>query len=375
MVLLYSEIPPLPDNTNLETINQCFHRLFTQADEVTIAVGYISRNALDELDALVHRYRPKNITLTIGMYHIEGMPERLYHQAQTLNARWIESGQGEIRVVTSMKFHGKLYYFSKNNKAIGVINGSANLGVIKVDANNFRQYEVASLITDPVELTMTKALIDDINHRSSENIAEVTDMPLVRANNIYLGNIPSVQSVPQSDVEFYEDHSTEVSFDIPSKVPTEAQRISGEGDYMKSNVNVCYAAPRSSRKPRDWYEIQITVSKAITNKPEYPEKNMPFYVITDDGFRFKAHTTSDGNKQLNAVGDELLIGRWLKGRLASAGLVEPVNDTQADTDRKGMITKEMLEEYGGDHLVLTKTNQQIKDSEDGFLDVWTLKLQ
>ncbi|WP_336263470.1 hypothetical protein [Pseudogracilibacillus sp. SO30301A] len=53
---------------------------------------------------------------------------------------------------------------------------------------------------------------------------------------------------------------------------------------------------------------------------------------------FKAHTTSDGNKQFSAVGDELILGRWIKGRLAAAGLVTPVNDTQADTDRKGMIT-------------------------------------
>ncbi|WP_204266667.1 restriction endonuclease PLD domain-containing protein, partial [Escherichia coli] len=46
-----------------------------------------------------------------------------------------------------------------------------------------------------------------------------------------------------------------------------------------------------------------------------------------------AHTTSDGNKQFSAAGDELILGRWIKGRLAAAGLVTPVNDTQADTDR------------------------------------------
>ena len=51
------------------------------------------------------------------------------------------------------------------------------------------------------------------------------------------------------------------------------------------------------------------------------------------------------------------MGRWLKGRLAAAGLVNPVNDTQADTDRAGMITKEMLEEYGCDNLYLKKTGQ------------------
>ena len=41
--------------------------------------------------------------------------------------------------------------------------------------------------------------------------------------------------------------------------------------YTKSNLNVCYAAPRSSRKARDWYETQLTVSKVITRMNGYPE--------------------------------------------------------------------------------------------------------
>lgn len=128
--------------------------------------------------------------------------------------------------------------------------------------------------------------------------------------------------------------------------------------FTKSNVNVCYAAPRSKRKSRDWYETQLTVAKEITHLEGYPEKNVPFYIVTDDGYWFKAHTTSDGNKQFSAVGDELIMGRWLKGRLAAAGLVNPVNDTQADTEREGMITKEMLEEYGCENLYLKKLDRQ-----------------
>ena len=137
--------------------------------------------------------------------------------------------------------------------------------------------------------------------------------------------------------------------------------------YTKSNLNVCYAAPRSARKSRDWYETQLTVSKSITLLPGYPEKNVDFYVITDDGYTFKAHTTSDGNKQFSAVGDELILGRWIKGRLAAAGLVAPVNDTQLDHDRQGMITKEMLDAYGCDTLMLTKTNQRWKMRTETFL--------
>lgn len=109
--------------------------------------------------------------------------------------------------------------------------------------------------------------------------------------------------------------------------------------------------------------------------PGYPKKNVAFYVITDDGYTFKAHTTSDGNKQFSAVGDELILGRWIKGRLLLAGLVSSVNDTQLDRDRRGMITKEMLAAYGCDTLVLTKTDQKMEDEDGSLLDVWFLSFE
>ena len=106
----------------------------------------------------------------------------------------------------------------------------------------------------------------------------------------------------------------------------------------------------------------------------YPLKNVPFVVITDEGYTFKCLTTSDGNKQFSAVGDELILGRWLKGRLAAAGLVTPVNDTGEDHERQGMITKEMLDEYGCNSLLLTKTDCQIHEDGNTF-DVWLLSFK
>jgi hypothetical protein len=66
------------------------------------------------------------------------------------------------------------------------------------------------------------------------------------------------------------------------------------------------------------------------------------------------------------------MGRWLKGRLVAAGIVKPINNTAEDTDRKGMITKEMLEDYGCDRLLFKKTGQTALDSDGTPLDVWML---
>ena len=66
------------------------------------------------------------------------------------------------------------------------------------------------------------------------------------------------------------------------------------------------------------------------------------------------------------------MGRWLKGRLAAAGIVKPVNNTAEDSDRQGMITQEMLDEYGCDRLLFEKTGQTAIDEDGSNLDVWML---
>ena len=69
------------------------------------------------------------------------------------------------------------------------------------------------------------------------------------------------------------------------------------------------------------------------------------------------------------------MGRWIKGRLAAAGLVNPVNDSQKDTERLGMITKEILEQYGCNAIVFTKTDQKALNDDGTTLDVWTLSFE
>lgn len=377
MKLLYSNILPVGLDDNQTTITDCFHEQIADCDGVDIAVGYVSKSALEELDALAEEHNIGYINLVIGMYYVEGMPEGTYRTAVAINEKWRAAGIGEIRMVRAFKYHGKLYVFHKNEDVKSAIIGSANLGVIKLEANNRRQYEVSSLTTDVSESREILDLIRKMqDNRCSANISDITDMPLIRELNTSLTGVDTVDQVPQAEVAIYDRHKTDISFVLPIKVPAFDERHMDDGrHFTKSNLNVSYAAPRSARKSRDWYETQLTVSKSITLLPGYPEKNVTFYVITDDGYTFKAHTTSDGNKQFSAVGDELILGRWIKGRLAAAGLVTPVNDTQLDRDRLGMITKEMLAAYGCDTLVLTKTDQKMEDEEGNLLDVWFLSFE
>lgn len=377
MKLLYSNILPLGTDDSQQTIIDCFNEQISKADRVEIAVGYVSRASLDELDNLVSKHNIHKICLNIGMYYIEGMPEGSYHTAIKLNKKWTSSGIGEIRMIRSFKYHGKIYCFYKEDVPFAAIMGSANLGVIKLEASNRRQYEISSLTTDASECQEIAAFIENLKRPNcSANINDITDMPLIFEKNTALSGIELVTEVPPSNVDFYKRCAAYASFLLPLKVPAYEERHMDDGKhYTKSNVNVCYAAPRSKRKSRDWYETQLTVAKEITRMEGYPEKNVPFFIITDDGYWFKAHTTSDGNKQFSAVGDELIMGRWLKGRLSAAGLISPVNDTQLDTDHIGMITKEILQEYGCENLYLKKTGQTALDEDGVPLDVWMLSFK
>lgn len=377
MKLLYSNILPLGISEGQETIIDCFNEQVAKSDRIEIAVGYISRAALEELDRLVEEHNISSICLTIGMYFIEGMPEGSYNAALELNKKWKEAGIGQIRIVKAFKYHGKLYCFYQEGQPFSAIIGSANLGVIKLDSSNRRQYEISSITDNATECREIAEFIERLKDQNcSSNIASITGMPLIREVNTSLSGIDTVTQIPQTDIQLYVQHKTEVSFVLPIKVPAYDERHMDDGKHFtKSNINVSYAAPRSKRKSRDWYEIQMTVSKGITRSGGYPEKNKAFFVVTDDGYWFKTHTTSDGNKQFSAVGDELILGRWIKGRLVAAGLVTPVNDTQDDTDRKGMITKEMLQAYGCDSLLLTKTDQKAMDEDGSELDVWVLSFE
>ena len=56
MKLLYSDILPLGLEKDQTTIASCFDALISESDGVDIAVGYVSRPALEELDALISKY-------------------------------------------------------------------------------------------------------------------------------------------------------------------------------------------------------------------------------------------------------------------------------------------------------------------------------
>ena len=365
MRLLYSNMLPMKLEDDQESFIDYFQEAIQKADEIEIAVGYVSKAALKELEALVDKFEIKRICLTVGMYYHEGMPEGTYNVAMALNENWVKKEIGEVRLVRTFKYHGKVYIFYKEGVPFAGIIGSHNLGAIKLEASNRRQYELSAVTEDVDELKELSSHIKNIMRtKCSANISELKDVPLIREENRALVDQEFVSKVTPEEVEAYKKRLTEISFEIPLKVPEDEEDPSMRG----SNINVCYASGRK----RVWWEIEMVVGKSIRELPGYPLHQKPFMAITDDGWKFQTWTCGQYNKNLYSKDDLKIMGRWIKGRLVAAGLIEPVNRVESDIEGKGVITHKMLNEYGRDTITLTKTDI-ISKTEDGTeLEVWML---
>lgn len=129
MNLLYSNILPLGTEEGQETVSNQLKEEIANSDAIEIAVGYVSKASLEELDRIVTEQQIHHVILTIGMYFVEGMPEAMYHTAVAINQKWVVAGIGEIRMVRAFKYHGKLYAFYRDQQVRSAIVGSANLGL------------------------------------------------------------------------------------------------------------------------------------------------------------------------------------------------------------------------------------------------------
>lgn len=364
MRLLYSNILPLRLQEGQQSFIDYFKNAAANSDTLEIAVGYVSKASLMELQKIVEENSISNVCLNIGMYYLEGMPEGTYRAAVSLNDAWMRTGVGEVRVVKAFKYHGKLYTFYKDGNPVAGIIGSNNLGAIKLEASNLRQYEISAITETPEEIEEVAKVISKLKEPNcSANIQEVK-VPIVREINTALVDQEFVTKITSDEVAAYKNKITNTSFEIPLKVPENHADPKMRG----SNINVCYASGRK----RVWWEIEMVVAKEIRDLPGYPDYQVPFMAVTDDGWKFKAWTCGQNNKNLYSKDDLKIMGRWIKGRLVASGLVDPVNKVEADTEFNGLITEEILEKYGRNTITLTKTSVKTIAENETEMDVWLL---
>lgn len=356
---LFTNIVPLgvPEE---KTIKYSVKKNMASADEVKIAVGYFSTLGLNKLNEWVHKYSVRKITLIGGMYSVDGIPESVYIEMMHIAKIWEKEEIGQILLVNNMNYHGKIYTFWHDNKIERTILGSANLGAIAPASDAQRQYELATIINAPTENQLYAEHLEELVKSTTLATDVATRFKIVHEKNTLLDGIKEVETLTDSTVDHIKDSVEDVVLKIPIKAPHYINRLNESGSYLHSNINVCYGKGRFNKKknkiePRDWFEVQITCDAGLVNKEYYPKKD-PFFIITDDNYMFKAHTTSANHKQLSGYGTDRILGRWIKGRLVATGLLKSCEHVEHDKNRDSMVTIEMLNRANMRVLELHKTN-------------------
>lgn len=344
MSFLYSKIQPLIyDN---ESFADAFETLLLSSDRMKIASGYISEESLMELKSILDFYREENqkkfCDLTIGMHHREGFTRPQYEAAKNLGEFLEEYKLGAVRVCTAFKFHGKVYSFYKDNAPFASIMGSSNLS----NMLESKQWEVDYIFKDNATLEELNVLHDDLNNKATKKLLGLPAPEKFIENHDLLQGRAGVEKLTANDLESYKAEQEGTVFEIPLKAEA------------KSNLNAYFGkgrlAPNGAIRPRPWYEVEVIVPVNITRMEGYPHAGTVLNVITDDGWRFKCKVSGQNDKNFRSEDDLKTLGRWIKGRLEAAGILEVGKP----------ITEQMLQRYGRSNLTLSKT----KDPETWLLD-------
>lgn len=160
---------------------------------------------------------------------------------------------------------------------------------------------------------------------------------------------------------------------FPLIVPTEEEILDKKLDLSFSPLNACYSKPainEKNGKQQSWWEVRLT----IEGENNLPAKKDWFYLVTCCGRMYKACFSGRGKqvKWLNTFEDADAIGDWIKTILVEWELIEGFWTPNEDEDGTGIITKEVLERYGGDQIYLKKTIQTKKDENGIERDVWLI---
>ena len=347
MQFLFSNYPPCAFSS--QSFTDAFFELLAKADQLDIAVGYITADSLIELQNIVEYNHINKLNLIIGMHYFDLFTAVEYKAAIRLNQYLQNNHLGEVRLVTPFRFHGKMYSYSKENVPFAGIIGSNNLS--SIIEGGTRIYESSVMLSDKQNSLDMYNFINKLNESSTQNISELK-ISNFKTDNHLLENYADVSKVTLEDLKIYTLNKTDISFEIPIKTTDQGAE--------KSNLNVCFGKGREDKrgliKPRHWYEVELIVPKSVTSQEGYPQEKSEdacFNVVTDDGWMFKCKVSGDYSKNFRSENDLKILGRWLKGRLENAGVLEVGNP----------VTAEVLRMYGRDSLTLTKTT---------FDNFWTL---
>ena len=341
MSLLLSNFPPV--RTDSKTYTDTFKSLLKDSDSVNLATGYISTDSAIDLRNIIEANGGPRLNLCVGMHYFDGLTPVQNEALRSLDKTLRDNNLGQVYMVTTFPFHGKIVSFVNSENIIGSIIGSSNLSNI---IEGQRQYEADYLIENKADDTDLSAFIQDLISKGSSPLSELDVKVNIPENDLLVDQI-GVKRVTKIEIDNARINLSDTTFSLPLKAD-EAQR---------SGINASFGEGRRNSQgfvmPRPWYEVELIVTKDITCLPGYPQADAKgdggsFCVITDDGWTFQCKVSGQNSKNLRSEDDLKVLGKWLKGRLENAGLLTPGE----------RVSDQTLADYGRANITMTKQADQ-----------------
>ena len=355
MELLSSNFSPL--KITKDSFVSRWEYLFASSAEVRIAVGYVSNDSLLHLTKLLELNKPRRLEICIGMAFFDGLTRSQFEALDLLNQRLLTDNLGELKIVRTFPFHGKIYEFSSSIGINTYLIGSSNLSnIVPIKGIQKRNFEIDLEIRESQVGIEVNELLTSLFAECSVSFEAIKTRIIVREDqNLPLDYRTDVEKVNKGQLQEIMSNRTNNSFEIPLK------------DAPKSNLNVYFGEGRMDKqefvKPRHWYEVEIIVDLAVQRSAKNYPANVDFMAYTDDGFKFPMRTSGDYGKNMRSRDDLTILGRWIKGRMEATSAL-----------KSGELVKiSNLEEYGRTSISFTETTLIELDQETGEnLKVWLI---
>ncbi len=345
MELLASNFQPI--KTVHKRFNDTFYKLIKEAKQLNIAVGYVSEQSLLELMELVRKNEGPHCNLVIGMHHFDYFTYSQYAAAKDIEKFLKENSLGTVKLLTSFPYHGKVYSFQNENGLKTSILGSSNLNNI-LRHQIVRQYELDLLIDDEKTNEDLNKFISTLINISPELSSPDLEIKTFKKTNNLMEDLSGVKKIEEQS--YLQKIKSNLDYSKAINIPlTTAEKA------PKSNLNTCFGKGRENSSTkiiriRPWYEVELIVPKKIADLDWYPKAGYPktksvINVITDDGYEFRCKISGTNSKNLRSDGDLKILGKWIKGRLENAGVLN-IGE---------LITARILEDYGKNYISMIPT--------------------
>lgn len=307
--------------------------IFSNAQEINIAVGYVSTETVKEFKPQLLDVATNGglVRMLVGMAFFEGLNEHkkkyLNQLDDDLKSLGLNNG---VYVPYKRRYHGKIYDVIKH-------------GVRRafVGSNNFSENAFKLNLECSIEVQDAPTILNVNNYIQYLFSADVS-------THINKAEIP-VTGVPAKPSLVLTPAATPLIITDLSIYPYFEIDLASVAKKPKSNLN-CYfgegrlASATGKITARPWYEIEIINPITITSSANYPSGH--FTLVTSDGYEIPMATNGDYNKNMRSRGGLQIFGQWLKGKLEKSGALIQYHP----------VSPETFETYGKSTMRLYKLN-------------------